>query len=460
MRLNPLQSQVLWVVVGCVLFQLSGCRQGSELQETDLQRTAAGRCAAAYFAAFNSDGDEMLRGFVEEYRSPDFLQRHPVEQRLANHNHLRDIFGTLTPIRVTLSLDLQATLLVDPSKIGDVLVVRFQLEEAPPHKLSYITFSGIDRDNVPDEYVDYVATRAAPVGDELREGTVGSVADALRDVYVYPELGRRMADTLLYHRAQGVYRDLTKAGALADRLTDDAVSVSGDVHVWVEAQNPMVQVSSDPVNRDVGELRRDNFDFKEARVLSGNIGYIKFDMIHDDEDAQEIIATAMAEVAACDALIVDLRDNIGGEWGTAGLLLGYVLPGGTIVSRVFDREGAVVEERAVPSGIPGKPFGAEVPVYVLTSERTGSAAEALAYTLKHMGRATVVGEVTRGAAHPSKEIVVNDYFRASVPFLRSENVNTGTDWERVGVIPDIEVPAEDAKETAVNDALRRIRSEH
>jgi hypothetical protein len=384
---------------------------------------------------------------------------HPLEQRLAHHNRLRGIFGTLTPLRTTLSLDLQATLLVDPSKIGDVLVMRFQLEETPPHRLAYMTFSGIDRADVPDEYVDYVATRAAPVGDELRERTVRSVAEALTDVYVYPELGRAMADTLLHRQSQGVYGDLTKAGALADQLTDDAVSVSGDLHVWVEAQNPMVQVSSDPANRDISELRRDNFDFKEARVLKDNIGCIKFDMIHDEEEAQEIMAAALADVAECDALVIDLRDNIGGEWGTAGLLLGHVLPPGTIVSRIFDREGALVEERAVPTAIPGKPFGADVPVYVLTSDRTGSAAEALAYTLKHMGRATVVGEVTRGMAHPSKEIVVNDYFRTSIPYLRSENVNTGTDWERVGVIPDIDVPPGDALKAAVEDALRRIRNE-
>jgi C-terminal processing protease CtpA/Prc len=73
-----------------------------------------------------------------------------------------------------------------------------------------------------------------------------------------------------------------------------------------------------------------------------------------------------------------------------------------------------------------------------------------------MDRATIVGEVTRGMAHPSEEVVVNDYFRMSIPFLRTENVNTGTDWEGVGVIPDIDVPAAYALEAAVGEALQRI----
>ena len=456
LRGRRLVARVLLATVSCALCAVSACRKASEFKASDLPQTPAGQCAVNYFSAFNSDGDEMLRGFLEEYRSPAYLQQHPLEKRLAHHIRLRGIFRALTPAKITLSLDLQITLLVVPDKKENVLVMRFQLEEQPPHKLSYITFSGLGHADVPDEYVAYVATRAAPIREELRESTVRSVAQALRDVYVYPELGQGMADTLLHHQGSGAYRDLTKAGALADKLTEDVLAVSGDLHISVEGQNPMVQVSSDPVNRDASELRRDNFDFREARMLPGNIGYIKFDMIHDEEEAQEIMAAALADVAGCDALILDLRDNMGGEWGTADLLLGYVLPGGTIVSRIFDRQGVFIDERAVPSAIPGEAFKTSVFVCVLTSERTGSAAEALAYILKHMDRATIVGEVTRGMAHPSEEVVVNNYFRMSIPFRRSENVNTGTDWEGVGVIPDIDVPAADALEAAVGEALQRI----
>ena len=85
-----------------------------------------------------------------------------------------------------------------------------------------------------------------------------------------------------------------------------------------------------------------------------------------------------------------------------------------------------------------------------------SAAEAFAYTLKHLDRATIVGEATLGMAHPSEEEIVNDSFRVSVPFMRSENVVTGTNWEKTGVIPQIEVPADRAIEAAIEDALRRI----
>jgi C-terminal processing protease CtpA/Prc len=98
-------------------------------------------------------------------------------------------------------------------------------------------------------------------------------------------------------------------------------------------------------------------------------------------------------------------------------------------------------------------------VYVLTSTLTGSAAEGFAYTLKSFDRAIIVGEVTAGMAHPSKEIVINDYFRASIPYLRSENIVTGTSFERTGVIPQIRVAADSALEAAIEDAIERISSD-
>ncbi len=87
--------------------------------------------------------------------------------------------------------------------------------------------------------------------------------------------------------------------------------------------------------------------------------------------------------------------------------------------------------------INGERFNKNLPVYILTSGRTGSVAEAFTYVLKHSNRATFIGEVTKGMAHTSIELIVNDYFRVSAPFRRSENSYTKTNWERVGVIPHI-----------------------
>lgn len=424
-------------------------------ESVELPNTEAGRCAEAYFTAFNSGDIERMQTFFEMHYSQMYLENHTPERRSAWYQQLRDIFGQLTVLRVSLNLELQLTLLVDAEETDDVLVMRFQLEKEPPHRLAYVTISGIDHAEVPDEYAAYVATRAAPLDSVLREGTIRSVAQTFRDQYVFPELGEEIANVLLRKDADGTYDKIRRVGALADMLTEDAQAVSNDKHIGVEAQNPRLQKSSDPLYGSLEELRRENYHLGKVEVLEGNIGYIKFDMIHDDPEALEIAAAALDSVAQCDVLIFDIRDNIGGEWGSAGLIMGYLLPGGTVFGYMYDRDG-LVEERTIPDSIPGRPFDADVPVYVLTSSRTGSAAEGFAYTLQNLDRAIIVGEVTAGMAHPSKEVVVNDYFRVSVPYLRTENAVTKTSFEGTGVIPQIKVAADRALEVAVKDALRPI----
>jgi C-terminal processing protease CtpA/Prc len=97
--------------------------------------------------------------------------------------------------------------------------------------------------------------------------------------------------------------------------------------------------------------------------------------------------------------------------------------------------------------VPGKRFTVK-DVYLLTSNRTFSGAEDFTYALKNLKRVTIVGEVTGGGAHPVGPRRINDHFVAMVPFGRSISVVTNTDWEAVGVEPDVKVPAERALATA------------
>ena len=448
-------SRLAAAAVGCCMCLVTSGIRSVAADRTDLPGTQAGRCGAAYFEAFNSGDSRAMQAFAEAHYSTSYLERNPADKRLAGFEKLYGMFGRLTPLRIALSLPLQLTLLAGAAKTGNALVLRFQLEATPPHRLAYVTISGIDKPGVPDEYAVHVATKAAPIDESLRNSTIRSVAEAIRVTYVYPALGGQMADALLQRQKEGRYDGAARAGRLAEMLTEDARTISNDKHVWVEAQNPMVQESTDPVNLPAERLRRENYHFRKVEVLPGNIGYIKFDVIHDDEEALNAASAALAFVARSDALIFDIRDNIGGEWGTANLILGYLLPRGTIFASVYDRSGRRVEVRSTPDAIPGRPVAAGVPVYVLTSSQTGSAAEGFAYALLHLNRATIVGETTAGMAHPSKEIVLNDYFRVSIPFLRSENVVTGTSWEGAGVVPRIKVAADRALEAAVADALRR-----
>lgn len=450
-------AMITTVVIGCCVYLSLTGSFSIATERIALPNTASGRCAFDYFDAFNSGNNERMKAFEEEYRARSYLESVSLDKRLANYKRLQGIFGELTPVRVSLSLERQLTLLADATGTDDVLVMRFQLEDEPPHRLTYLKFTGIDHSQVTDEYVLYVADRAQPLDDALVEETVRTAAQVLRETYIDPDVGKAMADTMLAHLSGGAYAEATKTGQLADMLTEDAVAVSRDEHVWIAATNPLHQASTYPENRPVEELQRENYHFRKVEVLSGNVGYLKFDMIHDDQEAQDIAASALASVERCDALVFDLRDNIGGEWGSGRLILSYLFPENTILSRTFDRDGRLAGTDSTLAELPGKRFDEDVLVYVLTSNRTGSAAEAFTFALQRSGRGTVVGQTTIGAGYRCDEVRINSRFLLSVSTLRAVSAFTESSFQGVGVVPDINVAEENALDAALEDARRRMQ---
>jgi hypothetical protein len=89
-------------------------------------------------------------------------------------------------------------------------------------------------------------------------------------------------------------------------------------------------------------------------------------------------------------------------------------------------------------------FKLSQPLYILTSDHTFSAAEDFTYAMQVNKRALIVGDTTGGGAHPTRSFPIGQGFVARIPFARSINHITKTDWEGTGVRPDIAVPSEDA----------------
>jgi len=437
----------------------SASRAGPKSQ-VELPGTIAGRCAAAYFKAFNSGDDEQMRCFETQYRTESALKKRPMEERLDAYHELRKEYDTLVPQRIALSLERQITMAVLASRKRELWGFRFELADEPPHELVFISMTGPAPPGraaiITDGEILAAVNRAQPIDDEVAADTVKAAAEVLREQYVYPEKGNKMAKLLTRRQARGRYKGISSSGELADKLTDDVFAICQDRHLWFEAANPAHAQSMFPELSDPEEVARQNFGFRKVEVLPNNIGYIKFDMFRDTEEALATAAAALASVADCDALIFDLRDNHGGRPEMLQFICSYLFHEPTVLLRHYGRLGNVTLEMRTFEEIPGTRFDADLPVYVLTSSRTGSAAEAFTYTLKHHKRATVVGETTQGMAHPSEERVLNDYFSMLLPIDRAEHPITKSNWEGVGVVPNTQVPADKALDEARDDATKKI----
>jgi retinol-binding protein 3 len=297
-----------------------------------------------------------------------------------------------------------------------------------------------------------------------RAAIVEDIAAALDEVYVFPQVAAAMGEHLRSRLAAGAYDSLAAAPELAEQLTTDLQSISRDLHlrvVFSPAPPPGTAggpSAAEQAARQREQMRRDNYSFRKVELLPGNVGYLRLDGFSSAHLAGATAVAAMGLLAGSDALVFDLRANGGGSPSMIQLLTSYLLPGGpTHLNSFYVRQSDQTEQFWTLAWVPGSRMP-EVPVYVLTSARTFSAAEEFTYNLKNLGRATIVGETTGGGAHPVQMHRVAGYpLVVSLPFGRAINPITGTNWEGTGVEPDIEVPADQALEVAHLHALGAIQ---
>jgi C-terminal processing protease CtpA/Prc len=93
---------------------------------------------------------------------------------------------------------------------------------------------------------------------------------------------------------------------------------------------------------------------------------------------------------------------------------------------------------------------------VLTSAVTFSGGEQVSYDLQQLGRATIVGEPTRGGAHLREGFRVHPHLEATISVAVAIHPQTGGNWEGAGVTPDIQTTADRARDTAYERALQDV----
>jgi hypothetical protein len=279
---------------------------------------------------------------------------------------------------------------------------------------------------------------------------VSHVETALQQNYVFPDRIPAISAEL----ATRVRSEPVEAKQFADGLSQALVKASDDLHFSVAFDPEEVAAArrSKAEGETTTQAQRDserasNFGFRDARRLDGDLAYIRFDFFADPQYAQETAVGAMRFAEGAKGIIFDLRYNNGGVLEMAQFLMSYLYPAGK-EQKFFDynyNDSGVRVERSQWSlaAVPGQRSG-DVPVVVLTGSISFSAAEWMAFSLQHLGRATVIGEQTAGGAHPVTRVPVDDRFMLQVPFGQIRDPIKGQDFEGVGVTPDLVVPASDA----------------
>lgn len=296
-----------------------------------------------------------------------------------------------------------------------------------------------------------------PLSAKATKVLVDSLSAQLMKYYVFADKAEAMSSYIKTQCKKGVYNNIQDPHTLAAVLTKDVRSIHNDEHFYVEYNPQMTDEllgNIDDVPKMVAErLNQDrlkNFGFKKVEILNGNIGYMEISSFARlNEYSKATADAALRMLANSNALIIDLRYGVGGSPEMVNYIISYFFKEKTHVSDIYMRcEKTTLPYWTTPPTDKDAAQLADIPIYILTSYKTFSAAEGLTYELQSLKRATVVGETTRGGAHTVTYRPLSSGFVADVPFGRAFSPATNKNWEGAGITPDIKVSAEDALETA------------
>jgi hypothetical protein len=294
-----------------------------------------------------------------------------------------------------------------------------------------------------------------PLATAATRVLVDSLANQINRYYVDRESAKKMSAHLRKRFLEGKYNGVRDPHLLAGLLTTDVLSVCRDEHFHVE-YNPELSNEAAGNIEDVPKMvseklkmeRARNFGFRKIEILNGNIGYLEITSFSRlNQYSRETADAALRMLGNASALIIDLRYGVGGSPDMVNHIMGKFFKDKVHTADIFIRsENATMTYWTTPDST----FGnlSSIPIYVLTSYKTFSAAEGLTYQLQVLHRATIVGETTRGGAHTVTYRPLSSGFVTDIPFGRALDPATKQNWEGKGITPDIKVEAELALEAA------------
>jgi hypothetical protein len=404
----------------------------------------AGKTLRAFLEAFNSADRSKIEAYVKTYDS---------NQTADGLLSFRDQTGGFTLLSIENSTPDAISFRVKGRGDNIEASGKLLLSSSAPPKVKSLNIRALPPGAV-DENIKLDAAE--------RQRVINGVVSNLKEYYVYPETAQKMSDALEGHQKHGDYDAMTDGDAFADQLVDHLQEVSHDKHLRVNYSPfklPPEQPGSDPASEAEmrKQMERMNCGFQKVEILPQNIGYLKFNMFAEPEVCGPTVVATMSFLAHVDAIIFDLRENGGGDPRMVAFIATYLFDRPTHLSDIYNRKEDTTTQYWTLPYVPGTRL-AGTPAFVLTSKNTFSGAEDFTYNLQAIKRVTVVGEITGGGAHPVGGHRIDDHFMVGVPFARSINLITKTNWEGTGVTPDVPVQGSETLQTAEKLAASKIQA--
>lgn len=286
---------------------------------------------------------------------------------------------------------------------------------------------------------------------QTKNDIIKTVQKLMLENYIFLDKAKETNQHLDSLSATNYFDSFTEPKDFAMALSKEMQKITNDKHLNIAPPRPprAPRSNSDFKSRHLINLVRfRSGGFGKIDLLDGNVGYVELKGFRREDISK--VDDVMNYLSTADAIIIDLRKNGGGSelglyWSS------YFLKENTHLTGTYERRTDSKTELKTVSVKGNERLS--MPIFILTSNRTFSAAEAFAYDLQSRKRAIIIGEITGGGAHPVDFMRLPKGYGLIVPYAESINPITKSNWEGVGVIPDVKTTQEEsftkAKELAI-----------
>jgi hypothetical protein len=299
----------------------------------------------------------------------------------------------------------------------------------------------------------FAQTEIALLTPAVKVEVIDNLSSALVKNYIFLDTARRMKNFIRQQLENGAYNKINSPNEFAKALTADLYSVYKDLHLAVTHNSDPRKDSKtesyiERVTKQLHFEKQQNYGFSKAEILTGNIGYIAINRFFSVNDqSAETVNSVFSFLKNTDALIIDLRNNGGGDAMIVKYICSYFFKERTHINDMYVRKTNQLYQYWTEPVTHLIEF-TSMPVYILVNAHTFSGAEEFAYDMQSLHRATIIGQTTGGAAHPVSPFNISNGFTGYIPYARAINPITKTNWETQGVIPDIKTNSDSALDIA------------
>jgi hypothetical protein len=304
----------------------------------------------------------------------------------------------------------------------------------------------------------FAQTNNVRLTSEKQKEIISSFSDTLSKYYIFQDSVKMIVEKLDLAYKNGMFDNITDDSLFAVSVTKFVRTVMPDNHLGIRYEKnlqsspsnrtaPTPRDNSVPINPEMADNRRSPIEFK---ILENNIGYLKLEMFDDQPMFFNEIDNVFENAKETKALIIDLSQCRGGSPRGCNYVTSYLLQPNIQLTSIFNLiNGKVTETESYSLKTLKSQRYADKPVFILTGKMTFSAAENFCYDLQVLKRGTIVGVNTIGGANPGRTFSIGNSYSAFIPFGYSYNHTTKTNWEGVGIIPDILTSENDALSKAI-----------